>query len=37
MVDIKGILEEVVVEVIGHASRKNGFWLVSMDRDCISY
>jgi hypothetical protein len=34
MVDIEGILEEVVVKVIGHASRKNAFWLISMDRDC---
>jgi hypothetical protein len=34
MVDIGGILEEVVVKVIGHASRKNAFWLISMDRDC---
>jgi hypothetical protein len=42
MVDIEGILEEVVVKVIGHASRKNTFWLISIDRDsskciyCIS-
>jgi hypothetical protein len=35
MVDIEGILEQVVVKVIGHASRKNAFWLISMDRDCI--
>jgi hypothetical protein len=35
MVDIEGILEEVVVKVIGHASRKNAFWLISMDRDCM--
>jgi hypothetical protein len=35
MVDIEGILEEVVVKVMGHASRKNAFWLISMDRDCI--
>jgi hypothetical protein len=34
MVDIENILEEVVVKVIGHASRKNAFWLISMDRDC---
>jgi hypothetical protein len=34
MVDIEGILEEVVVKVMGHASRKNAFWLISMDRDC---
>jgi hypothetical protein len=34
MADIEGILEEVVVKVIGHASRKNAFWLISMDRDC---
>jgi hypothetical protein len=34
MIDIEGILEEVVVKVIGHASRKNAFWLISMDRDC---
>jgi hypothetical protein len=34
MVDIEGILEEVVVKVMGRASRKNGFWLISMDRDC---
>jgi hypothetical protein len=36
MVDIEGILEEVVVKVIGHASRKNTFWFISMDRDCSS-
>jgi hypothetical protein len=36
MVDIEGILEEVVVKVMGHASRKNAFWLISMDRDCTS-
>jgi hypothetical protein len=36
MVDIKGILEEVVVKVIGHASRKNAFWLISIDRDCVT-
>jgi hypothetical protein len=35
MVDIEGILEEVVIKVIGLASRKNAFWLISMDRDCI--
>jgi hypothetical protein len=35
MVDIEGILEEVVVKVMGHASRKNAFWLISMDRDCM--
>jgi hypothetical protein len=35
MVDIESILEEVVVKVIGHASRKNAFWLISMDRDCM--
>jgi hypothetical protein len=35
MVDIESILEEVVVKTIGHASRKNVFWLISMDRDCI--
>jgi hypothetical protein len=34
MVDIEGILEEVVIKVMGHASRKNAFWLISMDRDC---
>jgi hypothetical protein len=34
MVDIEGILEEVVVKMIGHASRKNAVWLISMDRDC---
>jgi hypothetical protein len=34
MVDIEGILEEVVVKVMGRASRKNAFWLISMDRDC---
>jgi hypothetical protein len=34
MVDIESILEEVVVKVMGHASRKNTFWLISMDRDC---
>jgi hypothetical protein len=35
MVDIEGILEEVVVKVMGHVSRKNAFWLISMDRDCM--
>jgi hypothetical protein len=35
MIDIEGILEEAVVKVIGHASRKNAFWLISMDRDCM--
>jgi hypothetical protein len=34
MVDIEGILEEVVVKVMGHALRKNSFCLISMDRDC---
>jgi hypothetical protein len=34
MIDIEGILEEVVVKVMGHASRKNAFWLISMDGDC---
>jgi hypothetical protein len=34
MVDIEGILEEVVIKVMGYASRKNAFWLISMDRDC---
>jgi hypothetical protein len=34
IIDIEGILEEVVVKVIGHASRKNAFWLISMDRNC---
>jgi hypothetical protein len=30
MVDIEGILEEVVVKVMGRASRKNAFWLMSV-------
>jgi hypothetical protein len=34
IVDIEGILEEVVVKVIGYASRKNAFWLISIDSDC---
>jgi hypothetical protein len=34
IVDIEGILEKVVVKIMGHASRKNAFWLISMDRDC---
>jgi hypothetical protein len=34
MVDIEGILEEVVVKVMGYVSRKNAFWLISMDRGC---
>jgi hypothetical protein len=35
MVDIEFFLEEVVIKVMGRASRKNMFWLISMDRDCI--
>jgi hypothetical protein len=37
MVDIEGILEEVVVKVMGHASRKNAFWLILIDRDCSGF
>jgi hypothetical protein len=34
MVNIESIFEEVVVKVMGRASRKNEFRFISMDRDC---